>query len=134
MRHQSSCPLRNPGDTRASFPRPHFPAGSRQRFALGVLRPTLGFHFSSHWTTKSPTATVLPLAASSLFLLPYFYFFTTHLFLFILFFSFAMLLHQCLVSKYFVSKLLFLYCSARVTCKFVHLPQRFSALAASRIT
>lgn len=59
---------------------------------------------------------------------------TTHLFLFVLVLFFARLLHQYLVSKYLVSKLLFLYCSVRITCNFVHSPQRFSALAANRIT
>ena len=49
--------------------------------------------------------------------------FTTLLFPCADFFFLVMLLHQYLVSKYLVSKLLFLFCLARIACQFTCLAQ-----------
>lgn len=79
--------------------------------------------------------TAPPWAVSSPLFLLYFYFLYHSSFpaCFVSSF-FAMPLHQYLVSKYLVSTLLFLYCSARITCQFAHSPHSSSALAARRIT
>ena len=114
---------------------PLFTLHPGQWLAPGCSEAHSGFQVSSCLTTKSTLEQPLPELSHLPSSFCIFIFFTTLLFLHVLFFScFAMLLHQYLVSKYLVSTLLFLYCLARITCQFTHSPHSSSALAARRIT